>query len=469
MIAPCALFLIASLAISLSSVSLGFYFQLFKRLIVSTNMLSTNFVFLAQSPSPSQSAVANSVLGTPGTPVGIAKAFDEVWTIAMDGNLYRLVCTIGLMIAIFAVGFWCVKFYLALEEGGYKPVVNEMIFPLILIILLSNGGSNMRNLTVTARDIMNNVNDSVNRVVGVDIDMRKAIEALAINQAAKNSLVSLFESCDPKYNLNEFNTCVRNRKVIADDLVRNVEANTESIGNESFKAQMKIWLVDLQQTVTSYAELTSPQQVGQIFGYGTTGTAEMPTPEIKIDNYPIITPSPAASPAPNANTAKTPDLFAKSTYTSRAAMQEINTTILSFRKAFLYIIEVMLIVTALIGPIFVALSMFPVGTKPMLAWGTSFLSLGFCKICFSLISGLSAIAFVYAGPDKIDMTVVAIVLGLLAPVLSFAIASGSGINALSNVSQISQNFGLNTGAAYYVPGSGQPNGNSNIEANDRTR
>jgi hypothetical protein len=102
-----------------------------------------------------------------------------------------------------------------------------------------------------------------------------------------------------------------------------------------------------------------------------------------------------------------------------------------------------------------------VGTKPMLAWGTSFLSLGFCKICFSLISGLSALAFVYAGPDKIDMTVVAIVLGLLAPVLSFAIASGSGINALSNVSQISQNFGLNTGAAYYVPGSGQPSGNNN--------
>jgi hypothetical protein len=58
------------------------------------------------------------------------------------------------------------------------------------------------------------------------------------------------------------------------------------------------------------------------------------------------------------------------------------------------------------------------------------------------------------------MTVVAIVLGLLAPVLSFAIASGSGLNALSNVSQISQNFGINTGAAYYVPGNGQPSSSS---------
>jgi hypothetical protein len=69
---------------------------------------------------------------------------------------------------------------------------------------------------------------------------------------------------------------------------------------------------------------------------------------------------------------------------------------------------------------------------------------------------LARIAFVYAGPNNIDMTVVSVVLGLLAPVLAFSIASGSGLNALSNVSQISQNFGLNTGAAYYVPGSGQP-------------
>jgi hypothetical protein len=74
---------------------------------------------------------------------------------------------------------------------------------------------------------------------------------------------------------------------------------------------------------------------------------------------------------------------------------------------------------------------------------------------------------VYAGPDRIDMTVVSVVLGLLAPVLSFAIASGSGINALSNVSQISQNFGINTGAAYYTPGSGSAHpGRDSGQSND---
>jgi ABC-type transport system involved in cytochrome c biogenesis permease component len=105
----------------------------------------------------------------------------------------------------------------------------------------------------------------------------------------------------------------------------------------------------------------------------------------------------------------------------------------------------------LMGLVFVALSLFLVGSKPIVGWGTSFLSLGFCKICFTLISGLSSVAMVYSGPENVDMLVAAIVLGLLAPVLSFGIASGSGISALSNISQISQGFGVNTGASYYAP------------------
>jgi ABC-type transport system involved in cytochrome c biogenesis permease component len=96
-------------------------------------------------------------------------------------------------------------------------------------------------------------------------------------------------------------------------------------------------------------------------------------------------------------------------------------------------------------------SLFPVGTKPLVAWGTLFLSLGFCKICFSLISGLSAVAMVFAGLDNVDMLVASLTLGVLAPVLAFSIASGSGIQALSNVSYSTQNFGMGSGITPYTP------------------
>jgi hypothetical protein len=68
------------------------------------------------------------------------------------------------------------------------------------------------------------------------------------------------------------------------------------------------------------------------------------------------------------------------------------------------------------------------------------------------------IAFVYAGPENIDATTVAVVLGLLSPVLAFSIASGSGINALSTIGQTAQTGGLKIGVGYYAPSSG--NGSS---------
>jgi hypothetical protein len=45
----------------------------------------------------------------------------------------------------------------------------------------------------------------------------------------------------------------------------------------------------------------------------------------------------------------------------------------------------------------------------------------------------------------------AIVLGLLAPVLSFSIASGSGISALTTIGYSAQTFGIGTRITPYSP------------------
>jgi hypothetical protein len=89
-----------------------------------------------------------------------------------------------------------------------------------------------------------------------------------------------------------------------------------------------------------------------------------------------------------------------------------------------------------------------VDTKPLIAWGVSFLSLGFCKICYTLISGLSSIAFVYADPDNIDVATATVV-------LEVGIASGSGINALSSAIRPSQVGSINFGIGYASPNNNQ--------------
>jgi hypothetical protein len=102
-----------------------------------------------------------------------------------------------------------------------------------------------------------------------------------------------------------------------------------------------------------------------------------------------------------------------------------------------------------------ALSMFPIGSKAIMTWLTTFVSLGFCKICFTLISGLSSLAMVYSEPGNVDMLVASMILGLLALVLSFSVASGVGFSALSNISYSGQGFKIDSGIGLYNPGSGQ--------------
>jgi hypothetical protein len=73
------------------------------------------------------------------------------------------------------------------EKGGLKPAVNEMIFPIILIIFLFNGGRGLADTNSSIRDIMNNVNQSVNKVIDSEVSLETAINVLGDTSLARAS------------------------------------------------------------------------------------------------------------------------------------------------------------------------------------------------------------------------------------------------------------------------------------------
>jgi hypothetical protein len=367
----------------------------------------------------------------------IPVAIQKLWKLAMEGSLYGLVSSIGGGIAVFAVGFWCVKFYQALEEGTLKPAVNQLIYPIILIMLLSNGGDNMRKLTMTTRDVMNNVNSMVNLVISSEVSIKSANAALSNNFWVSLAVDASYKACAASPYPDRIVSCLNGAKITADGWVG---AQNQGAGNSAeFQDQLNRWKA--AQKASNAKKANDAMKLAERLG----------------------TPPANATPVANAPNPISTSVLDEDYYTNQGQLDAVVSTIMSFRKGFTYIIEIMMLITALIGPIFLGLSLFPVGTKPLIAWGTSFLSLGFCKICYSLISGLSSIAFVFAGPENTDMTVVAVVLGLLSPVLAFSIASGSGINALNTISQPAQSGGIKSGISYYAP---SPGGGSSSEINN---
>ena len=370
------------------------------------------------TPEPGAGLVGQilNVLTTPTEDNDIPKALNTLWEMAMRGNMYRTVCFLGVMIAVFGVGFWCVKFYRTIEDGGLRPAINDVVAPIILVIMLSNSGDNIRSLTLATRDAMNSFNVSLNQIIDTDVNLGSALGVLKLSDIALTAIDGLTSDCKSKTQFTEYKDCMNSRGTWAKAIVQGIDGSWPSTNDKSnFGAQWQKEIDEWKNYTANYAnnrfnldDLNAARD-GFVAGKG-----------LDIKNI-----------------------------KSFKDTAELRGIILSFRGSFLYIIEVMMLVTALVGPIFLSLCMFPVGIKPLLTWGTSFLTLGFCKICFSLISGLSSMAMVLSGPNNIDMLVASIVLGLLAPVLAFSIASGTGISALSTISYSAQPFKIGTGVTPY--------------------
>jgi hypothetical protein len=341
-------------------------------------MMISNYTFLAIDAN----VFLRDLFAAPVTPTDPAPlALQQLWLIAMNGNLYKLVSSVGMLIAVFAVGFWCVKFYQALDEGSLKPAVNELIFPVILVILLSNSGENMRRLTLTTRDVINNINISVNSVIDAEVSIRAANDAIGNNFLSQIVVGRLYKQCVASADLNKIRRCADATRLEVNTWTGGAAPAQQVSSNAQYQAQLTKFTEKMRQRNTSR------------FNQVVSTANDPPNPVVSQVNPGLSVLDP-------------------SYYESDKSLEDITKTIMSFRVAFIYIVEVMMLITGLIGPIFLGLSLFPVGTKPLIAWGTSFLSLGFCKVCYTLISGLSSIAFVYAGPENIDATTVAVVLGL---------------------------------------------------------
>jgi hypothetical protein len=352
----------------------------------------------------------------------IPAALNKLWKISMEGGMYKTVSFIGIIIAVFAVGFWCVKLYKTLEEGGLRPLASEMVLPVILVVMLSNSGKNMREMTLGTRDAMNSFNATLNRVIDADMSLRSAVGVLGKADAIMTLVDNVSGSCQAITEFNKYHDCMTTKGDFVKLATKGLDGSWPNVNtNSSYGAQWQKEIDQWKDYTTNYTKNRFDVKDLNKLREGSLTSALA-------------------------------DIRNIHTFQDTAELRGI---ILSMRGAFLYIIEVMMLVTALVGPIFLALSLFPVGFKPLITWGTSFLTLGFCKICFSLISGLSSLAMVLAGPNNVDMLVTSVVLGLLAPVLAISVASGSGLATLSSVAQSAQGFGFNSGVGFYNLGGGK--------------
>ncbi len=288
----------------------------------------------------------------------------------------------------------------------------------------------MRMATYGMKNMINNMNSSVHKVIDLDVSYQNAYQVLAKASFDSFLIQYLYNSCEANIDQAKLNECLTNSQTMINT---RLNSRFNSLSNTRPEMAAAISDINTKQTNKSNQKAARGRQASDKGSVAETATASSSNQVFNANR--II----------DGNGNNPQDLtFQKN--------------ILALRKAFLYLLEVLMLVLALVGPIFLGLSMFPVGTKPLVSWGALFLATGFCKICYTLIGGLSAVAMVLAGSEGIDMSIFAIIIGGLAPILSVtmsSILSSSFSSAMNAIAYPAQGYGINAGLTAAAP-PGQP-------------
>ncbi len=286
--------------------------------------------------------------------------------------LYTQLCHVGLVFASGLLIFLGLKQYKDLTDGNYEQYFLGLFMPLIVVILLSNSGQKLAELTMGMRHFINQINLGIldSTVSGINLEQayQEFREKNAYSYVAPN-LISQCETLTGQEQLDCLATAVGQIQLL--------DPSNPTPPND-------------QSPSLSVLDLNNPLDKGQqAIAYG----------DFFNRKYPIF-----------------------SNHWETAAFMILN----SFQSGYQQLLEGSLLLTALLGPVAVGGSLTPLGgSNALVAWLTGFYSIAFAKLGFNIVAGLAAVAANIAGPT--DPLPLATITGIFAPVLSAAIATGGGL------------------------------------------
>lgn len=332
----------------------------------------------------------------------MANAWDESWTlfIGEPSQIYIALVNIGRLFALLSLGFFMYKFLRAALADESYDAMSQLVWPLVVVILLSNDASLLRQTSTTMRALINQTNAQVLEIANASLVYETHLNEVLDYGNAEKAIRDVRAQCNGMTNNEQLIACLEQGHQQATAIVDgfNVRYGTTVWGNR---------LTNLVKTAIS-----------------------------DLRDNPLL--------AANLKGAVVNPLISLAIEAFLAALQ----------NAFHYLVELSFILTAMLGPIALGLTLSPLGGIALYAWIISFLSVGLAKLCFNVVTAMLVTMIYQAGP--LDPMVNMILLGLLAPVLSFAMAAGGGMavfnGVLATVQQLTfgiASFGI---SSYIYPG-----------------
>lgn len=352
---------------------------------------------LAQLQNNPAGAAANTVANTLELSRATSEAWDRVWL-----SIFRTgfaTGEVGLWIALvrFAITLGALSIiFLAIKEGkeilarqSWSDLATMFVWPLVVLFFLSGSGNLLANTVLLMRQIATIQVRQVLEVQVGGLTFNQAISNVALTQSARTQIDAIYLECRDK---------------TGDALI--------TCWNDPAKRQAVERIVSAAERTNS-GPLNTLQQYAQtlfsLSGAGIATTAGTNIAALLGNGEGIDIFEPLAAPL----------------------QKLIESFLWALTWAFLNALEAALLVTGLFAPIAVALSVLPLGSKPIWAWGIGFMSLFGIQLGWNMLVGLVASILVIANAQAIADLAFPVFIAIFAPILVTSVAAGGGLSLFS--------------------------------------
>ncbi|BAY42176.1 hypothetical protein NIES2111_65720 (plasmid) [Nostoc sp. NIES-2111] len=302
----------------------------------------------------------------------VVSAFKEDWLNLASGQseVFKAVVDVSALVGVVFVSFWSVSWYSRLtQEGLSNEIISEMVYPLLVCLMLTiNDGQLLANTSLMFRNVAVNLNDKVLSITRNGVTLRDAIRTTNMDQAFALSAQAQMQECEKKPTSGK----------------------------------------DKQGNPINPRELCQKEKADQI-----KEQAQKYRDKYGLPSY--------------SNSWNPLDIAGQ---TINSMVQTFSWIIFSgLQAAFQYTVQVAFLMNAYIAPIFLVLSLFPFGAKPIYAWVSGWVALTLVLMSYSIVCGIAASSIVNTSNN--NPLFLQLIQAILSPILAVAMGAGGGMAVFS--------------------------------------
>ena len=314
----------------------------------------------------------------------MARDWESNWAtiITPTGGLYAALANLGEKIAVCCFFFWGITIVKDFVNNGSTAFLHEIIWPMIVVLFLAGNGGILADLTIGMRGLLHRTNQELLVQVSNKFALDEAFQKAKDNNAAQTQIGAWLQQCQALTGQKQI-ACLETARVQSEATINkyNLEGNlwTDLVGRigDAIEQAKNTSGNEVLQGVVSY--VSAP--LGALIG---------------------------------------------------AANQSIMRTVLvGTQIAFQQSFEISLLMTALLGPIALGMSLLPVDAKAFVAWITAMFSIGVAKLSLNIMTGVAATLVANAGAG--DHFWFLVYSAFMAPVLAMSLAAGGGMATWSAI------------------------------------